>query len=60
MDPSLEPDKRPAPQFPYAGVGCFVMAGLLLLYGGYRVGVFLVGLGAAWAIFAIALKLKRR
>lgn len=60
MDPSLESEKRPAPQFPYGGVGCFLMAGLLLLYGGYRVGLFLVGLGTAWAIFAIALKLKRR
>ena len=52
-------EKPKAPPFPYAGIGCFIMAGLLLLYGGYRLGVYLIGMGTAWAIFAIVLKIRR-
>jgi hypothetical protein len=53
--------ERPkAPPFPYAGITCFLMGGLLLMSGGLRLGPILVGIAIVWAAVALALILKRR
>lgn len=53
-------EKPKAPPFPYAGILCFLMGGLLLMYGGFRLGTLLVGIAIAWAAVAVVLIVKRR
>ena len=53
-------EKPKAPPFPYAGIICFLLSGLLLTSGGFRLGPILVGIAIVWAAFAIILILKRR
>jgi hypothetical protein len=48
------------PPFPFAGVICLLMGGLLLLSGGFRLGRILVGLGLVWAAVALILKLREK
>ena len=52
-------EKPNAPSFPYAGIICFLMGGLLLMSGGFRLGPILVGIAIVWAAFAIILILIR-
>jgi hypothetical protein len=47
------------PPFPFAGIICLLMGGLLLLSGGFRIGVYLVGSAILWAALALILKMKR-
>jgi hypothetical protein len=48
------------PQFPFAGIICLLMGGLLLLSGGFRLGGILVGFAIFWAAIAMVLKINRR
>jgi hypothetical protein len=48
-----------APPFPFAGIICLLMGGLLLISGGFRLGKYLVGFAVVWAILALVLKMKR-
>jgi hypothetical protein len=47
------------PPFPFAGVICLLMGGLLLLSGGFRIGTVLVGFAILWTAIALLLKLRR-
>jgi hypothetical protein len=53
-------EKPKAPPFPYAGIICFLMGGLLLMSGGFRLGQYLIGIAIVWAALALALIVKRR
>lgn len=53
-------EKPKAPPFPFAGVICFLMGGLLLISGGFRLGAFLIGAAIIWTVFALILIVKRR
>lgn len=46
--------------FPFAGIICLLMGGLLLLSGGFRLGEILVGFAILWAATAMILKINRR
>ncbi len=48
------------PPFPFAGIICLLMGGLLLISGGFRLGSVLVGFGVLWAAIALALKMRRQ
>ena len=48
------------PPFPFAGIICLLMGGLLLISGGFKLGTALVGFAIAWAAIAIVLKMNRR
>jgi hypothetical protein len=48
------------PPFPFAGIICLLMGGLLLLSGGFRLGGILVGFAILWAAIAMVLKINRR
>ena len=45
--------------FPFAGIICLLLGGLLLISGGFRLGGVLVGFAIVWAAFALYLKTKR-
>jgi hypothetical protein len=45
--------------FPFAGVICLLMGGLLLISGGFRLGGVLIGFAILWAAVALMLKLRR-
>ena len=45
--------------FPFAGVICLLMGGLLLISGGFRLGGILVGFAILWTAIALFLKLRR-
>jgi hypothetical protein len=45
--------------FPFAGVICLLMGGLLLISGGFRLGGVLVGFAILWAGIAVFLKMNR-
>jgi hypothetical protein len=47
------------PPFPFAGIICLLMGGLLLLSGGFRLGPVLIVFAIAWAAIALILKIKR-
>jgi hypothetical protein len=51
---------RPAPPFPFAGIICLLMGGLLLSSGGFRLGPYLIGFAILWAALALYLKLRRQ
>jgi hypothetical protein len=46
------------PPFPFAGIICFLMGGLLLLSGGFRLGGILVAFAIVWAAIALVLKMR--
>jgi hypothetical protein len=48
------------PPFPFAGIICLLMGGLLLISGGFRLGGILVGFATLWAAIALFLKLRSR
>jgi hypothetical protein len=48
------------PPFPFAGIICLLMGGLLLLSGGMKLGRILVGFAIVWAAIALVLKTKRQ
>jgi len=48
------------PPFPFAGIICLLMGGLLLLSGGFRLGGILVGFAILWAAIALFLKMRSR
>lgn len=48
------------PPFPYSGILCLLLGGLLLLYGGMKFGGILVGLAIAWTAIALLLKMRRQ
>jgi hypothetical protein len=48
------------PPFPFAGIICLLMGGLLLISGGFRLGGLLVGFAILWTAIAIFLKLRRQ
>jgi hypothetical protein len=45
--------------FPFAGVICLLMGGLLLISGGFRLGGVLIGFAILWAAVALFLKVRR-
>ena len=45
--------------FPFAGIICLLMGGLLMISGGFRLGGILVGFAILWAAIALFLKLRR-
>lgn len=45
--------------FPFAGIICLLMGGLLLISGGFRLGGILVGFAILWAALALFLILRR-
>lgn len=45
--------------FPFAGIICLLMGGLLLISGGFRLGGILVGFAILWAAIALFLKLRQ-
>jgi hypothetical protein len=45
--------------FPFAGVICLLMGGLLLISGGFRLGGILVGFAILWTAIALFLKMRR-
>jgi hypothetical protein len=47
------------PPFPFAGIICLLMGGLLLISGGFKLGGILVGFAILWAALALFLKWKR-
>lgn len=47
------------PPFPFPGIICLLMGGLLLISGGFRLGGVLVGFAIFWAVFALILKMRR-
>ena len=49
-----------APPFPYAGVICFSMAGLLLISGGFSFGKYMLGFAILWAAIALFLKMRSK
>jgi hypothetical protein len=56
-DPQIvSPDKPP---FPFAGVSCLLMGGLLMYSGGMRLGPYLIGFAILWAAIAIFLRMKQ-
>jgi hypothetical protein len=59
MRKSTLPSDKPAPPFPFAGIICLLMGGLLLFSGGFRWGAILIAFAIFWAIFALWLKKKQ-
>ena len=51
--------EQKSPPFPFAGIICMLMGGLLLASGGFWFGKYMVIFGVAWAAFALVLKLRR-
>jgi hypothetical protein len=47
------------PPFPFAGIICLLMGGLLLISGGFRLGSVLVGFAIVWTAIALILKIRR-
>jgi hypothetical protein len=47
------------PPFPFAGIICLLMGGLLLISGGFRLGSVLVVFAILWSAVALLLKLRR-
>jgi hypothetical protein len=45
--------------FPFAGVICLLMGGLLMISGGFRLGGILVGFAILWTAIALILKMRR-
>jgi hypothetical protein len=52
-------EKPSAPPFPFAGVTCMLMGGLLLMSGGFRIGPILIGFAIIWTAIALILKVRR-
>lgn len=48
------------PPFPFAGIICLLLGGLLLVSGGFRLGGFLVGFAILWTAIALVLKMRNR
>jgi hypothetical protein len=48
------------PPFPFAGIICLLMGGLLLISGGFKLGGILVGFAILWSATALLLKMKNR
>lgn len=46
--------------FPFAGVICLLMGGLLLISGGFKLGGILVGFAILWAALALYLKMRKQ
>ncbi len=53
-------EQKASPPFPFAGISCLLLGGLLLMSGGFRFGNVMVIFGVAWAALALYLKLRRR
>lgn len=52
-------EQKASPPFPFAGIICLLMGGLLLMSGGFWFGNVMVLFAVAWAALALYLKLRR-
>jgi hypothetical protein len=52
--------KPASPPFPFAGIICLLMGGLLLISGGFGLGKFMVGFAILWAAIALFLKMRTK
>lgn len=46
------------PPFPFAGIICLLMGGLLLISGGFKLGAVLVVFAILWTGIALVLKMR--